>query len=266
MHTAPAHGADDFYTGARYGLDQTATWTTKGGSRNGRPEWEGFTVFEANEPIIELLEARGALMGRSDIYHSYPHCWRCHNPVIFRATEQWFIGMETPMKNDDGYSENRTFRQRALDEIKRVKWDPAWGEERIWNMIATRPDWCISRQRIWGVPIAVFLCNKCHTPLEDQVVNKQHRCAVRERRRGGVAQVYVRRTAAGGTTVCAVRAMATALSARRWTSSTCGSIRGQLECRAGGNPMNWPSPRISTSKGEISIAGGSTLPCSARSR
>ena len=171
VHTAPAHGADDFYTGARYGLDQTCNVDNEGRLRNGLPEYEGKTVWEANPEIVKLLEARGALMARSDIYHSYPHCWRCHNPVIFRATEQWFIGLETPVKNADGGE--TTFLQRALDEIKRVKWDPAWGEERISNMIATRPDWCISRQRLWGVPIAVFLCNKCHTPLNDAELNKR---------------------------------------------------------------------------------------------
>ncbi|HEU4981978.1 MAG TPA: isoleucine--tRNA ligase [Acidobacteriaceae bacterium] len=171
VHTAPSHGADDFYTGARYGLDQTCNVDNEGRLRNGLPEYEGKTVWEANPSIIELLQLRGNLMGRADIYHSYPHCWRCHNPVIFRATEQWFIGIDTPLKNADGSA--TTFRQRALNEIKRVKWDPAWGEERISNMIATRPDWCISRQRIWGVPIAVFLCNKCHTPLNDPAVNKR---------------------------------------------------------------------------------------------
>ncbi|MGB0122151.1 MAG: isoleucine--tRNA ligase [Silvibacterium sp.] len=170
VHTAPAHGADDFYTGARYGLDQTCNVDNEGRLRNGLPEYEGKTVFEANPSIIELLQSRNALMGRSDIYHSYPHCWRCHNPVIFRATEQWFIGIDTPLKNSDGT--DTTFRQRALDEIKRVNWDPSWGEERISNMIATRPDWCISRQRLWGVPIAVFLCNQCHTPLNNPVLNK----------------------------------------------------------------------------------------------
>ncbi len=97
--------------------------------------------------------------------HSYPHCWRCHNPVIFRATEQWFISMETPM-------EAGTLRSRALEEIKKVKWDPAWGEDRISNMMATRPDWCISRQRIWGVPIAVFLCEGCGKPLNDPAINR----------------------------------------------------------------------------------------------
>ena len=170
VHTAPAHGADDFYTGSRYGLDQTCNVDNEGRLRNGLPEYEGKTVWEANPAIIDLLIARQALMGRSDIYHSYPHCWRCHNPVIFRATEQWFINIDTPLKNPDGSA--TTFRQRALDEIKRVHWDPAWGRDRISNMIDTRPDWCISRQRIWGVPIAVFLCNQCHTPLNDPALSK----------------------------------------------------------------------------------------------
>ncbi len=172
VHTAPAHGADDFYTGAKYGLDQTCRVDNEGRIRQGLPEYDGKTVFQANQPIIDLLAARGVLLGRSDIYHSYPHCWRCHNPVIFRATEQWFISTDTPMTNPDGTP--TTFRQRALDEIKNsVKWDPAWGEERIANMIATRPDWCISRQRVWGVPIAVFLCKGCHAPLNDCVLNER---------------------------------------------------------------------------------------------
>ncbi|HEY3990507.1 MAG TPA: isoleucine--tRNA ligase [Acidobacteriaceae bacterium] len=163
VHTAPAHGIDDFYTGERYGLDQTTKVDATGRIHEGLPEYNGLTVFKANPEIIKLLEARGALLARNDIYHSYPHCWRCHNPVIFRATEQWFISMETPIERPDGTTV--TFRQRALEEIKKVKWDPAWGEERISNMIATRPDWCISRQRIWGVPIALFLCRKCNQPV-----------------------------------------------------------------------------------------------------
>ena len=170
VHTAPAHGADDFYTGAKYGLDQTCRVDDGGHIREGLPQYDGLTVFKANEPIIGLLQSVGALMGRSDIYHSYPHCWRCHNPIIFRATEQWFIGMESAMLRPDG--SETTFRQRALEEISRVKWDPKWGEDRISNMIATRPDWCISRQRIWGVPIAVFLCQQCSTPLNHPSVNR----------------------------------------------------------------------------------------------
>jgi isoleucyl-tRNA synthetase len=169
VHTAPANGADDFYTGAKYGLEQVCNVDDAGRLRNGLPEYDGLNIFKANPIIIELLKSRGALMGEFKIEHSYPHCWRCHNPVIFRATEQWFIKMETPMVGSDG--EETTFRQRALDEIKYVKWDPAWGEERISNMIATRPDWCISRQRIWGVPIAVFLCQQCHDPLNAPAVN-----------------------------------------------------------------------------------------------
>ena len=168
VHTAPAHGADDFYTGVRYGLDPTCNVDGAGRLHNGLREYDGKKIFAANEPIIELLKARGALLARLDIEHSYPHCWRCHNPVIFRATEQWFIGMETPMENPDGSA--ATFRARALDEIKKVRWDPSWGEERISNMIATRPDWCISRQRIWGVPIAVFLCETCKQPLRDPAI------------------------------------------------------------------------------------------------
>jgi isoleucyl-tRNA synthetase len=172
VHTAPAHGADDFHTGTRYGLDQTCHVDNAGRIRDGLPEYDGKTVFQANQPIIDLVASRGALLGRSDIFHSYPHCWRCHHPVIFRATEQWFINIDQPMQNPDGSP--TTFRQRALDEIKNsVRWDPAWGEERIANMIATRPDWCISRQRVWGVPIAVFLCESCHQPLMDCVLNQR---------------------------------------------------------------------------------------------
>ncbi len=161
VHTAPSHGADDFYTGTKYKLDQRTNVDEAGHLQNGLPEYEGKTVFQANQPIIELLKSRGVLMAEAKIEHSYPHCWRCHNPVIFRATEQWFISMEAPV---DG----TTLRLRSLDEIKKVKWIPAWGEERISNMIATRPDWCISRQRVWGVPIAVFFCEGCGKLLESK--------------------------------------------------------------------------------------------------
>ena len=171
VHTAPAHGVDDFATGARYGLSQLCDVDDGGHLRNGLPEYDGLYVFKANPRIIELLVARHALMGQQEIHHSYPHCWRCHRPVIYRATEQWFIKMETPMTEPDGSV--TTFRKRALEEIARVKWDPAWGRERIANMVSTRPDWCISRQRIWGVPIAVFLCTACGKPLNDPEVNRR---------------------------------------------------------------------------------------------
>jgi len=167
VHTAPSHGAEDFITGTKYGLDATSNVDEKGILRNGLPEYNGQYVFKANPIIIELLRKRGALLHAGTLEHSYPHCWRCHNPVIFRATEQWFISMETPMEGGG------TLRSRTMEDIKKVKWDPAWGEERLSNMIATRPDWCISRQRVWGVPIAVFLCESCGKPLNDPEVNKK---------------------------------------------------------------------------------------------
>ncbi len=178
VHTSPAHGVDDFDTGKRYHLPEIQYVDNAGRQRHtGRfgggdiaQPYEDLTVFKSNAPIIELLRERGALLSATTYEHSYPHCWRCHNPIIVRATEQWFIGMETPMLTPEGVA--TTFRQRALDEIKQVVWDPAWGEERISNMIATRPDWCISRQRIWGVPIAVFLCDKCGEPLNDKKINQ----------------------------------------------------------------------------------------------
>jgi len=165
VHTAPAHGADDFQTGVKYGLDLTCNVDDAGILRNGLPEYDGQQVFKSNPLIVELLKRRGALLGFEKIEHSYPRCWRCHNPIIFRATEQWFISME-------GKIPGGTLRSRSLEEIAKVKWDPAWGEERISNMIATRPDWCISRQRVWGVPIAVFRCEDCKEFLNDKAVNR----------------------------------------------------------------------------------------------
>ena len=179
VHTAPSHGADDFYTGQRYGLDpvcrvdasghihvDTAAWP-----HTAPPAFDGKKVWAANPIIIAMLEESGALLASADLSHSYPHCWRCHKPVIFRATEQWFIGLETPVERQDGTK--TTFRQLAMEEIDKVVWDPAWGKERITNMIATRPDWCISRQRIWGVPIAVFLCEGCNQPVLDAALNRR---------------------------------------------------------------------------------------------
>ena len=189
VHTAPSHGADDFYTGQKYGLDPTSRVDAGGHihfdpdawPQANPPAFDGLNVWKANPIIVAMLQERGALMGASDLEHSYPHCWRCHHPVIYRATEQWFISLETPMKRADG--SETTFRQLAIEEIDKVVWDPAWGKERITNMIATRPDWCISRQKIWDVPIAVFLCEQCNKPIVSPELN---RAVVRLIERGGI--------------------------------------------------------------------------------
>jgi isoleucyl-tRNA synthetase len=142
VHTAPGHGADDFRTGQRYGLETYTPVNHRGEFTADVPMWAGLHVFKANPLIIELLRERGALLYSETITHSYPHCWRCKHPVIFRATEQWFISMD-----------DHDLRGRALEEVHKVKWFPAWGEDRMAGMVENRPDWCISRQRTWGVPI-----------------------------------------------------------------------------------------------------------------
>jgi isoleucyl-tRNA synthetase len=151
VHTAPGHGWDDYLTGLKYGLEIFCP-VDEGGFL--MPEVERFAgkrVFDANPEIVAFLKEHGALLQAGKEKHSYPICWRCKNPIIFRATEQWFIALD---------GEGR-LRERALEAIDKVKWVPAWGQERIHNMIATRPDWCISRQRLWGVPITAFYCNGC---------------------------------------------------------------------------------------------------------
>jgi isoleucyl-tRNA synthetase len=166
VHTAPGHGQEDFEVGSKYGLpiycpvDAAGKFFHAEGAAGRLPEEIiGKTVWQANPIVIGILKSNGALLGHEELAHSYPHCWRCHHATIFRATEQWFIGME---RND--------LRARTLNAIKQVKWMPEWGEERIANMIATRPDWCISRQRVWGVPIVVFYCEKCQEPLKDRKI------------------------------------------------------------------------------------------------
>lgn len=166
VHTAPGHGNDDYIVGRQYGIETYCPVDAAGrffpaeGADGRLPdELIGKTVWQANPIVIGILERHGALLASRKVDHSYPHCWRCHNPTIFRATEQWFIGME---RND--------LRAKALQAVRKVKWMPSSGEERIYNMIANRPDWCISRQRVWGVPIIAFYCSGCGDVISNRTV------------------------------------------------------------------------------------------------
>ena len=146
VHTAPGHGQDDFVVGQKYGLEVDNPVGDNGCFLPNTELFAGQHVFKANPLVLKVLEEKGALLHQEELLHSYPHCWRHKTPIIFRATPQWFISMD-----------GNGLRAQALDSIKGVNWQPSWGEERIYGMIENRPDWCISRQRTWGVPIAVFI-------------------------------------------------------------------------------------------------------------
>jgi isoleucyl-tRNA synthetase len=156
VHTAPGHGQDDFVVGQKYGLEIDNPVGDNGCFLPNTELFAGEHVFKANALVLNVLEEKGALLHQENLLHSYPHCWRHKTPIIFRATPQWFISMDA-----------NGLRSQALDAIKGVKWQPSWGEERIHGMIENRPDWCISRQRTWGVPIAVFIDRETQEPHPD---------------------------------------------------------------------------------------------------
>lgn len=150
VHTAPGHGQEDHLTGLRYGLEPLSPVDEEGRFTAEAGEFAGMDIFEANPRIVARLRELGMLFHEHRITHSYPHCWRCKRPVIFRATTQWFVDLE-----------REGLRERALREIERTRWIPPWGEVRIRGMVSERPDWCISRQKAWGVPIPAFYCTGC---------------------------------------------------------------------------------------------------------
>ena len=159
VHTAPGHGTDDFYVGQRYGLPPYCPVDNRGLFTEEVEHFAGEFVFKANPKIVELMKENGSLLLHEEYRHRYPHGWRSHKPVIYRATPQWFISMD----EQDGNS----LRKQGLREVEKVNWHPHWGEGRMANMLKSRPDWCVSRQRVWGVPIIAFHCEGCEECIID---------------------------------------------------------------------------------------------------
>ncbi|MGS0728198.1 class I tRNA ligase family protein, partial [Shewanella sp. 0m-11] len=172
VHTAPGHGQDDFVVGQKYGLEVANPVGDNGVYKPDTEIFAGLHVFKANKNVVELLEEKGALLSHVQIKHSYPHCWRHKTPIIFRATPQWFISMD-----------QKGLRTQAISEIEQTKWIPDWGQSRIEKMVENRPDWCISRQRTWGVPITLFVHRETEE-LHPDSVSLMERVAARIEQQG----------------------------------------------------------------------------------
>ncbi|PYS81528.1 MAG: hypothetical protein DMF70_09165 [Acidobacteria bacterium] len=285
VHTAPGHGHDDFVLGRKYGLEIYCPVDNAGKFSAEVEHFAGLTVFEANPKIVEFMRERGVLLFTEDYNHRYPHCWRCKNPVIFRATPQWFISMDNTANADSAepnaetrgtsptpgspagqpgwggtvregstFDASQSLRVMALREVdERVKWIPAWGRERMRNMLKGRPDWCVSRQRVWGVPIPAFYCTKCSEVVADAAVIR-HVADIFEKE--SMRGTNAKRASFCRTDLPARAAAPTTLRKRR-TFSTSGSTAARLQSPCWRIAETFAGRRMFTSRAAISFVVGS---------
>jgi len=244
VHTAPDHGVDDFATGKKYGLELLDPVDDDGVFRQRVELFAGEHVHKVDGHICEVLEAHGALVRRARFQHSYPFCWRTKTPIIFRATPQWFISMD-----------KAGLREQALKEIAAVKWIPGWGQARIEGMIANRPDWCISRQRYWGVPLCLFV-HRESGELHPDTLALMEQAAQRVELDGIQAWFDL-----DPAELLGCSATLPTSTARSRMCSTCGSTPAAAGSTCSVVAKARPTRRTCTWKAPISTAAGSTHPC-----